>query len=182
MPESAVFYPSTTVSTPVQTAPLPAVLAAVSVPVFARTMAMSGTKILWGQIIIVFAIVLTTTWAATEWTAWRLGFQPQLGAPWFELAGLAVLLSAGLLLVVVSPTTPMRPPIFIEGAVHRRIRRLHRRSPSRSPCRYGARARRRTSRPTARPAGHEPEEIEGRRPARTRRRRARPLRARLSAP
>jgi type IV secretion system protein VirD4 len=27
------------------------------------------------------------TWAATQWTAWRLGFQAQLGAPWFELAG-----------------------------------------------------------------------------------------------
>ena len=50
---------------------------------------MSATKILWGQILIVFLIVLATTWAATQWTAWRLGFQPQLGPPWFELAGLA---------------------------------------------------------------------------------------------
>jgi type IV secretion system protein VirD4 len=48
---------------------------------------MSATKILWGQILTVFAIVLTTTWAATQWTAWRLGFQAQLGPPWFELAG-----------------------------------------------------------------------------------------------
>jgi type IV secretion system protein VirD4 len=24
-------------------------------------------------------------WGATEWTAWRLGFQPALGRPWFEL-------------------------------------------------------------------------------------------------
>ena len=48
---------------------------------------MSATKILWGQITIVFLIVLATTWTATQWTAWRLGFQPQLGAPWFELAG-----------------------------------------------------------------------------------------------
>ena len=46
---------------------------------------MSATKILWGQVITVFVIVLTTMWAATEWTAWRLGFQPQLGHPWFEL-------------------------------------------------------------------------------------------------
>ena len=51
---------------------------------------MTATKILWGQILIVFAIVLTTTWGATQWTAWRLGFQPQLGTPWFELAGLPV--------------------------------------------------------------------------------------------
>jgi type IV secretion system protein VirD4 len=48
---------------------------------------MSGTKILWGQILAVFAIVLLTTWGATQWVAWRLGFQAQLGAPWFDLAG-----------------------------------------------------------------------------------------------
>jgi type IV secretion system protein VirD4 len=46
---------------------------------------MSATKILWGQVITVFAIVLVTMWGATEWTAWRLGFQPQLGHPWFEV-------------------------------------------------------------------------------------------------
>src|SRR5437763_7564823 len=48
---------------------------------------MTATKILWGQISIVFAVVLATMWLATQWTAWRLGFQPQLGTPWFELAG-----------------------------------------------------------------------------------------------
>ncbi|MEN3288396.1 MAG: type secretion system protein VirD4 [Bradyrhizobium sp.] len=47
---------------------------------------MQSTKILWGQVIIVVAIVLLTTWTATQWTAWRLGYQPQLGQPWFELA------------------------------------------------------------------------------------------------
>jgi type IV secretory pathway TraG/TraD family ATPase VirD4 len=36
---------------------------------------MSVTKILWGQILVVFAIVLATTWAATQWTAWRLGYR-----------------------------------------------------------------------------------------------------------
>jgi type IV secretion system protein VirD4 len=46
---------------------------------------MSAAKILWGQIAIVVAIVLIAVWAATQWTAWRLGFQPQLGRPWFEL-------------------------------------------------------------------------------------------------
>jgi type IV secretion system protein VirD4 len=49
-----------------------------------------ASKILWGQILAVFAIVLSTTWSATQWTAWRLGFQPQLGAAWFDLAGLPV--------------------------------------------------------------------------------------------
>ncbi|WP_322994324.1 conjugal transfer protein TraG [Castellaniella sp.] len=48
---------------------------------------MRGGRILWGQIAVVFAIALVMTWAATQWTAWRLGFQGQLGNPWFELAG-----------------------------------------------------------------------------------------------
>jgi type IV secretion system protein VirD4 len=47
---------------------------------------MSATRILWGQIACVLTIVLITTWAATQWTAWRLGYQPQLGRPWLELA------------------------------------------------------------------------------------------------
>jgi len=51
---------------------------------------MTATKILWGQILTVFAIVLTTTWSGTQWTAWRLGFQAQLGTPWFDLVGLWV--------------------------------------------------------------------------------------------
>ncbi|MGR7993579.1 conjugal transfer protein TraG [Xanthobacter sp. ZOL 2024] len=46
---------------------------------------MSATKILWGQILLVFAIVLATTWGATQFVAWRLGFQDQLGPPWFQL-------------------------------------------------------------------------------------------------
>ena len=48
---------------------------------------MSATKILWGQISVVFLIVLTSTWTGTQWVAWRFGFQPQLGQPWFELLG-----------------------------------------------------------------------------------------------
>ncbi|AYG66050.1 conjugal transfer protein TraG [Rhizobium sp. CCGE531] len=49
---------------------------------------MPATRVLWSQIIVVLLIVLITIWAATQWTAWRLGFQPRLGSPWFELAGL----------------------------------------------------------------------------------------------
>lgn len=51
---------------------------------------MSATKILWGQIGLVFLIVLLTTWAATQYVAWSLGFQPRLGPPWFMLLGLPV--------------------------------------------------------------------------------------------
>jgi type IV secretion system protein VirD4 len=48
---------------------------------------MRGGRILWGQILVVFTIALVMTWVATQWTAWRLGFQAPLGNPWFELAG-----------------------------------------------------------------------------------------------
>jgi len=48
---------------------------------------MSATKILWGQISIVFLIILATTWGATQYVAWSLGYQAQLGPPWFELLG-----------------------------------------------------------------------------------------------
>ncbi|MES2897442.1 MAG: conjugal transfer protein TraG [Pseudomonadota bacterium] len=51
---------------------------------------MSATKILWGQLLLVGLIVLAGVWGATEWTAWRLGFQPGLGRPWAVLAGLPV--------------------------------------------------------------------------------------------
>lgn len=46
---------------------------------------MSATKILWGQILAVFGIVLVSVWSATQWTASALAHQPQLGAPWFML-------------------------------------------------------------------------------------------------
>jgi type IV secretion system protein VirD4 len=48
---------------------------------------MNATKILWGQVLLVCAVVLGFLWAATEWTAWQLAFQPQLGRPWFMLFG-----------------------------------------------------------------------------------------------
>jgi type IV secretion system protein VirD4 len=51
---------------------------------------MNATKILWGQVLLVSATVLAFVWAATEWTAWKLGFQPGLGHPWFEVFGLPV--------------------------------------------------------------------------------------------
>ncbi len=48
---------------------------------------MNATKILWVQVLLVCAAVLAFMWAATEWTAWQLAFQPQLGRPWFMLFG-----------------------------------------------------------------------------------------------
>ncbi|MDA8232196.1 MAG: conjugal transfer protein TraG [Magnetospirillum sp.] len=51
---------------------------------------MNPTKILWVQILLVCASVLAFIWAATEWTAWQLAFQPQLGRPWFTLFGWSI--------------------------------------------------------------------------------------------
>ncbi|AWC23634.1 conjugal transfer protein TraG [Aminobacter sp. DSM 101952] len=51
---------------------------------------MSATKILWGQITVVFLIVIVTTWAATQYVAWQLGYQAQLGTPWFSLGGVPI--------------------------------------------------------------------------------------------
>ncbi|MEQ7155122.1 conjugal transfer protein TraG [Brevundimonas aurifodinae] len=44
---------------------------------------MSATRILWGQVLLVALIALASVWGATQWTAWQLGYQPQLGSPWF---------------------------------------------------------------------------------------------------
>jgi len=48
---------------------------------------MNPTKILWLQVLLVLSAALGFVWAATEWTAWQLAFQPQLGRPWFTLFG-----------------------------------------------------------------------------------------------
>ena len=44
---------------------------------------MTPTKLLVGQILVVFAIVIAGVWAATQWCAGQLGYQPQLGPAWF---------------------------------------------------------------------------------------------------
>jgi len=46
-----------------------------------------ASKINWGQIFVVIAIILLSLWSATQWTAWRLGFQTELGPPWFQTIG-----------------------------------------------------------------------------------------------
>ena len=48
---------------------------------------MNATKILWGQVLLVSAVTLAFVWGATEWVAWRLAFQSELGLPWFDLLG-----------------------------------------------------------------------------------------------
>jgi type IV secretion system protein VirD4 len=43
---------------------------------------------MWAQLTVVLSLVLAAIWAATQWCAWRLGFQPQLGDPLAVHAGL----------------------------------------------------------------------------------------------
>ena len=51
---------------------------------------MTPTKLLIGQIVVVFAIMLLGLWVSTQWAASMLAYQPELGAAWFELRGLPV--------------------------------------------------------------------------------------------
>jgi type IV secretion system protein VirD4 len=44
---------------------------------------LTPTKLLVGQILIVFAIVFAGVWASTQWCAAQLGYQAQLGPAWF---------------------------------------------------------------------------------------------------
>ena len=51
---------------------------------------MTPTKLLIGQIAIVFALVLFGVWAATQWAAAQLGYQAQLGPCWFIVLGFPI--------------------------------------------------------------------------------------------
>ena len=51
---------------------------------------MTPTKLLIGQILVVFSIVVAGVWAATQWAAVMLAYQPELGLPWFRLGALPV--------------------------------------------------------------------------------------------
>ncbi|UIJ44752.1 conjugal transfer protein TraG [Sphingomonas cannabina] len=49
---------------------------------------MTPTKLLIGQILVVFGLVIGGVWAATQWAAAMLAYQPELGRPWTVVAGL----------------------------------------------------------------------------------------------
>ena len=53
-------------------------------------MPMTAGKILWGQVALVFLILLVGVWGATQWTAAQLGYQIHLGAPWFRFLDLPI--------------------------------------------------------------------------------------------
>lgn len=46
---------------------------------------MRATGVLYGQVLMVFGIVIAGVWSATQWVAAALGYQSSLGAPWFNL-------------------------------------------------------------------------------------------------
>ncbi len=77
---------------------------------------MSATRILWGQILAVFLIILTGVWAATQYVAWSLGFQEGLGTPWFELAGWPIYYPPALFWWWYA-FDAYAPSIFVEGGV-----------------------------------------------------------------
>ena len=141
---------------------------------------MSATKILWGQVITVFAIVLLAIWSATEWTAWRLGFQPELGQPWFELLHFPFYLPPAFFWWWFAYDA-YAPDIFIEGAYIAASGGLIAAAVAIGMSVWRAReAKNAETYGSARWA--QPKEIERRRTARARWRRARPLPAQLSAP
>jgi type IV secretion system protein VirD4 len=46
---------------------------------------MTPTKLLVGQVLLVFAVVTASLWFATQWAAAQLGYQAHLGTPWFAI-------------------------------------------------------------------------------------------------
>ena len=75
-----------------------------------------ATTILWGQILIVSLVALLFVWAATQWTAWRLGFQPELGEPWFSLFGWPVYIPPAFFWWWYWYDA-YAPRVFVEGAI-----------------------------------------------------------------
>ncbi|MFN7040187.1 MAG: conjugal transfer protein TraG [Acidovorax temperans] len=50
----------------------------------------AATGVLFGQIFVVLGVALCGVWAATQWTAYSLGYQPRLGPEWFDVSGMPV--------------------------------------------------------------------------------------------
>ena len=75
-----------------------------------------ATTILWGQILTIGLVALLFVWAATQWTAWRLGFQPELGEPWFSLFGWPVYIPPAFFWWWYWYDA-YAPRVFVEGAI-----------------------------------------------------------------
>ena len=55
-------------------------------------------------------------WAATQWVAWKLGYQPQLGRPWFELTSGVPVYQPPAFFWWWYAYDAYAPDVFVEGA------------------------------------------------------------------
>jgi type IV secretion system protein VirD4 len=77
---------------------------------------MSGTKILWGQISIVFLIVLASVWAARSGSPSGSASSRSSAHPWFEVAGWPVYYPPALFWWWYFYEA-YAPRIFVEGGI-----------------------------------------------------------------
>ncbi len=75
-----------------------------------------ATAILWGQIVIVSTVALLFVWAATQWVAFRLGFQSELGEPMTTIFGLPIYAPWNVF-VWWYWYDAYAPRVFMEGAI-----------------------------------------------------------------
>ena len=75
---------------------------------------MSPQSILIGQIVVVFATIILTTWYATQWVAGALAFDPYLGQPWFTIGDYTVYAPHKLFIWWYS-FEPYAPHVFERG-------------------------------------------------------------------
>ncbi|MBM9400847.1 conjugal transfer protein TraG [Gluconacetobacter azotocaptans] len=77
---------------------------------------MSGSRILWGQLCLCFLTVVAAWWTATQWVAWHLDYQPELGPPWMVVAGRWPVYAPFLFAWWWYEFDAYAPRIFTEGA------------------------------------------------------------------
>ena len=75
-----------------------------------------ATAILWGQTLIVSTVALLFVWAATQWVAFRLGFQSELGEPMTTILGLPIYAPWNVF-VWWYWYDAYAPRVFMEGAI-----------------------------------------------------------------
>ncbi|WP_227270990.1 conjugal transfer protein TraG [Roseobacter weihaiensis] len=75
-----------------------------------------ATAILWGQILIVSTVALLFVWAATQWVAFRLGFQSELGEPMMTILSLPIYAPWNVF-VWWYWYDAYAPRVFMEGAI-----------------------------------------------------------------
>ena len=107
---------------------------------------LNATKILWGQIIAVCSIAFAFVWGATQWTAAALGYQAQLGSPWFRVDGYPVYHPPAFFWWWFAYDA-YAPDVFVRRRVHRRRRRACRRHRGDRPVGCGGPVKPRPPRP-----------------------------------